>query len=93
LHPGDAQVLPADFATQSREAQEAWIDEHTPFVYVRPGASLKELKAPMTTVLVYERPKPDDDSNVGVLFADGHVETLPPGQLRNLLDNSDGRSP
>jgi prepilin-type processing-associated H-X9-DG protein len=93
LHPGDAQVLPADFATQSRDAQAAWISAHTPFVYVRPGESLKELKAPMTTVLVYERPKPDDDSNVGVLFADGHVETLPPGKLRNLLDNSGVRSP
>ena len=93
LLPDDSQVLPADFATQSREAQAAWIDAHTPFVYVRPGESLKELKAPMTTVLVYERPKPDDDSNVGVLFADGHVETLPPGKLRNLLNNSGLRSP
>jgi len=85
LHPGDSHVPPADLATQSRDAQIRWIDQHSPFVYVRPGALLKEIQSPASTVAVHERFAVDQDGPVGVLFIDGSVQMLAPERLRELL--------
>jgi prepilin-type processing-associated H-X9-DG protein len=81
----DSQTPPSDFASLSRADQLSWIDRHSPFVYVLPGVSMKEIKSPQTTVLVYER---SDDSPVGVLFADGHVERVSIERLKELLEDS-----
>jgi hypothetical protein len=86
LHPHDSQTLPADLMTQPREVQMAWIDQQSPFVYVLPGAAIKEIQSPATTVAVYERPQPGDDSTVGVAFADGSVQLVTPERLKQLLD-------
>lgn len=85
LHPRDSEPPPPDLLTQSRQARMAWIDQKSPFVYVLPGGSLKEIQSSQTTVLVYERPRPGEDSPVGVLFADGSVQSVAPAQLKELL--------
>ncbi len=88
LNPAEGQIVPPDFANLSREEKLAWIDSHTPFVYLRPGVSMKEIQSPMNAVLVYQRPTPGGDSRIGVLFADGHVDLVTPRQLQEILDNS-----
>lgn len=85
LHPEGAPPVPPDFSAQSRDAKIAWIDRHTPFVYAPPPTILKDIKSPMTTVLVYERPHPTPGSRLAVLFADGHVEMVAPEKLPDLL--------
>ena len=85
LHPGDSHVPPADLATQSRDTRIQWIDQHSPFVYVRPGALLKEIQAPGSTVAVHERFTMKQDEPVVVLFADGSVQILAPERLQELL--------
>jgi hypothetical protein len=86
LHPRDLQVPPADLMTQPREAQMAWIDQHSAFIYVLPSASLKEIQSPGTSVAVYERPEPGDDPTVGVAFADGSVQRVTLERLNQLLN-------
>jgi hypothetical protein len=88
LHPGDVRVPPADLVAQSRDAQVRWIDEHSPFVYVRPGVLLKEVGSPGSTVAVHERFEPGQDEPVGVLFVDGSVQMMSPDRLRQLLDEA-----
>jgi prepilin-type processing-associated H-X9-DG protein len=82
MRPDDTRTPPSDFGSLSRADQLAWIDRHSPFEYVLPGVSIKEIKSPDTTVLVYER---SDDSPVGVVFADGHVERVSIERLKELL--------
>jgi hypothetical protein len=93
LRPGDSRVPPSDLAAQPRDARVRWIDEHSPFVYVRPGALLKEIRSPASTVMVHERFEPGKTEPVGVLFVDGSVHMVPPDRLGELLNNpvSDGR--
>jgi hypothetical protein len=86
LNPHDSQAPPADLMTRPREAQMAWIDQQSPFVYVLPGAVLKEIHSPATTVAVYQQPQPGDDSTVGVTFVDGSVQLVTPERLKQLLD-------
>jgi prepilin-type processing-associated H-X9-DG protein len=88
MRPDDAQTPPSNFSSLSRADQLSWIDRHSPFVYVLPGVLLKEIKSPGTTVLVYER---SDDTTMGVVFADGHVETVSIERLTELLQDSQVR--
>jgi hypothetical protein len=86
LHPSDTQSPPADLMTQPREAQIAWIERHSPFVYALPSIVLKEIRNPATTVAVYERPEPDNNTAVGATFADGSVRRISPEELNRLLN-------
>lgn len=86
LHPSSTVSPPADLITQPRDAQMAWIDQNSPFVFALPGAALKEIRNPGNTPAVYERPEPDTSATIGVAFADGSVRRIAPEELNRLLN-------
>jgi hypothetical protein len=90
LKPGAFEEPPPDLAEQSREARVAWIDQHSPFLYIQPGVSLKEISNPSSTVAVHERLEPGRDEPVGVLFVDGSVQLIPQERLREMLNAAGG---
>ena len=53
-----------------------WINATTPYVYQ--GAKLRD-DAPASAVIAYSK-APNPSGTLSLLFADGHVEELPPAQ-------------
>ncbi|MCC7352097.1 MAG: DUF1559 domain-containing protein [Phycisphaerales bacterium] len=76
----DISSIPADVAQRSE-----WIDEHSSYEYLLPNVRLAIVKNPVKQIMFREK-SAVHDGKMNVLFADGHVETLLPYQVENLID-------
>lgn len=76
LFPESSVKAPTDLMQQGQNAQAAWVDAHTPFVFRLPGALLKSVKDPVSTIMVHQKPETAIDGIVGAAFADGHAELM-----------------
>lgn len=76
LLPDSSVKPPSELQQWNRDAQATWVDEHTPFVLRLPGASMKSIASPATTIMVYQKPETVMDGFVGAAFADGHAELM-----------------
>lgn len=76
LLPQSSAEAPPDLMQQDQAAREAWVDNHTPFVFRLPGTVMKSIKEPVSTILVHQKPETAIDRLVGAAFADGHAELM-----------------
>jgi hypothetical protein len=73
-------------APQDPNALTAWVRENSAFIYIRPADKISQIRNSAQVVIVYEDPTdvpPGED--LGVLFADGHAESMTIDRLNQLL--------
>ncbi len=91
--PNSSVQPPADLKRQSRDAQVAWVDENAYVVYVRPGASTREIKEPNQSILAHQKLNTCGEAFLGVLFADGHSEYMARQAFDRLIERSKSPNP
>ena len=68
------------------DALEAWIRDHSGYVYIGGGKTFRGMKqGTANTPIAYERLVPALGDRVSVLYADGHVEALPRERAMEVL--------
>jgi prepilin-type processing-associated H-X9-DG protein len=68
-------MLPAD---AKPETLAKWVNEHSDYVYVGNDlGKLSKVAQPAQAIVAYEKPERAMNGNLGVVFADGHVEIQP----------------
>jgi prepilin-type processing-associated H-X9-DG protein len=70
--PSAAAVpLPANFSTMVPEAQAAWLDQHSDYIYLGRG---KTSSCDPGTIILYEKDSDHGGDGMNVLYGDGHVD-------------------
>jgi prepilin-type processing-associated H-X9-DG protein len=75
LLPGEK--VPAEIAKGTDDQKKAWVNDHSSYVFVKPGVKISNILKPAETIVVHQKFKADQKGSVPVLFADGHVEQMP----------------
>jgi prepilin-type processing-associated H-X9-DG protein len=95
--PG-GKSLPSNLAQLTRDQQAQWVNEHTDFIYL--GAGLKQGAPPETVVLYEEHVEQNSGPDLGLgpdevqmLFADGHVEPIPPAEAHRRIESQKLKNP
>jgi prepilin-type processing-associated H-X9-DG protein len=84
VQPGTGKVPPADL---TGDALAAWVNENTDYVYVGAG---KNFRAGPEEVVAFEKFDETQGAQVNILFADGHVEAVPPEVAKEKVGDAAG---
>jgi prepilin-type processing-associated H-X9-DG protein len=83
--PSSGDEIPPQIKAANKDAQAAWGNEHSAYIYV--GAGLKN-NAPASTVVLYEKKDNHDEDGMNFLYADGHVEWQSMDVAEQLIKNA-----
>ncbi|HWB53316.1 MAG TPA: H-X9-DG-CTERM domain-containing protein [Tepidisphaeraceae bacterium] len=81
--PSSNDSLSPEFGKMVPEAQAAWLDQHSDYIYLGKG---KTSSSPPDVILLYEKDS-DHHDGMNMLFGDGHVEFVAPlSQAHAMID-------
>lgn len=84
--PSSGDAVPADIRGGTKDAQAAWVNSSSSFVYL--GQTFT-FNIPADTVVLYEKSDDHDQDGMNLLFADGHVEWEPMDVALKLIKSPD----
>jgi prepilin-type processing-associated H-X9-DG protein len=86
--PASGETIPPDIKTGTPEAQAAWVNANSSYVFNGRGLTLN---SPAESIVVYEKDDNHGEAGMNLLYGDGHVEWQPVQVARQLIRNAQKR--
>ena len=85
INPRLGEPAPAPEGLTDQQV-DTWVADHSGYVYIGGGKTFTQMRqGQANTPMAYERFSPELGDTMNVLFADGHVETMPLEQAKQKL--------